>query len=496
MAARNNEVVEQLADMVVSLGCISRSELEVAAARLADGKPGDLWRLLGREGYLSQPQCDTLVMAEKRYISLEAARVTVELHSAAKSNDRPAETPGSATNLRIRRPPPPLVDDSDDEAEPPPELRRSSFTVQRLSGAESLLSREPTPLPAPPPKGPARGDATEEDPFPRARRLAEQIKAAPLPSPGSPRDLRQLAGATLGKYRLEQRLGRGASGSVFKAHHATLDIPVALKILDPNLADFHPELVDRFLREARTAVRINHPNVVRILDCDRIDGYHVIAMEYVEGETVADLLAREGPMAEERALATALAVARGLEAALESGIIHRDVKPANIMLTATRQTKLADLGLGKHLSQTERSLSDTSPNIPLGTPHFFSPEQARDAASVDARADIYSLGATLFNMLTARFPFTGKNVYDLIKAHESEPVAPPHAVNPRVTATTSGLVVRMMAKSPAARPADYGEVINALQECLFRLSNGGIGATKPGAMTANLASMLGSLFKR
>jgi serine/threonine protein kinase len=188
-------------------------------------------------------------------------------------------------------------------------------------------------------------------------------------------------------------------------------------------------------------------------------------MEYVDGMTVADHIRLSGPMPEPLALVVTKGVAEALESALEERIIHRDVKPANIMLTKTRRVKLADLGLAKALGSTER-LSETGVNATLGTPYYFSPEQARDAASVDHRADIYSLGCTLYHMLTGHVPYQGNGLTDVIRQHEAAPIPDARAERPEISQRATDLARWMMAKEVAQRPPDYAAVINAIQRCI------------------------------
>jgi serine/threonine protein kinase len=277
--------------------------------------------------------------------------------------------------------------------------------------------------------------------------------------------LQSLVGKRLGKYQITSQLGRGASGTVFLAHHTMLNIPVALKFLDPALVSYHPELLQRFMHEARSAARINHPNIVRVVDCDQIEGLNLIVMEYVDGISLSELININGHVPEDRALVMTRSVAEGLEAALEVGIIHRDIKPANIMVTKSKQVKLADLGLAKRVDGGA-DLSDTRPNTGMGTPHYFAPEQASDASTVDHRSDIYALGATLFHMLTGRIPYEGRNLQELARMHQMEPIPMACTLRPNVSEETSHLITRMMAKNPADRFATYADLINTVQACI------------------------------
>ena len=286
-----------------------------------------------------------------------------------------------------------------------------------------------------------------------------------LPPAGRASNAGGLVGKTLGRFQFISELGRGASGSVFLAQHLTLGIPVAVKVLSSQLAMLDARHIERFQQEARAAMRLSHPGIVRVHDLDLVDGLYLIVMEYVDGMTVADHIKLSGAMPESLALVVTKGVAEALEAALEERIIHRDVKPANIMLTKTRRVKLADLGLAKALGSGDR-LGETGVNAILGTPHYFSPEQARDAASVDHRADIYSLGCTLYHMLTGHVPYQGSGLSDVIRQHESAPIPDARAERPELSRRAADLARWMMAKDVSQRPQDYATVINAIQRCI------------------------------
>jgi hypothetical protein len=277
-------------------------------------------------------------------------------------------------------------------------------------------------------------------------------------------DLSYLVGRKIGKFQLSTQLGKGSAGTVFLAHHASLNMPVAIKILDPFLARQHPELIHRFMLEASSAARINHPNVIRVLDCDHVDGFHIIVMEYVDGISLSELIQMNGALSEDRGLKYVLSVAEGLEAAYQVGIVHRDIKPANILITKTKQVRIADMGLARAIK--DNSMADTAQGVGLGTPQYFPPEQARDAASVDHRSDIYALGVTLYVVLSGELPFKAKTLSELIYQHENEYAIPLNVVNPSITQRTTNLVITMMQKHPSDRYQSYEALIQAIQSCI------------------------------
>lgn len=308
-------------------------------------------------------------------------------------------------------------------------------------------------------------------------------------------DLSYLVGRKISKFHLSTQLGKGSAGTVFLAHHAALNMPVAIKILDPNLAKHYPELINRFMQEASSAARINHPNVIRVLDCDFVDGFYIIVMEYVDGISLSELVQMNGALSEDRGLKYILSVAEGLEAAYQVGIVHRDIKPANILITKTKQVRIADMGLARAI--TDNNLSETAQGVGLGTPQYFPPEQARDAANVDHRSDIYALGVTLYVVLTGELPFKAKTLSQLIQQHENEYAVPVNVVNPGITQRTTNLVITMMQKHPNDRYQSYETLIQALQSCIVecqtRSEDIGAGTSRS---SFSMLNKLGNLFNR
>jgi len=264
----------------------------------------------------------------------------------------------------------------------------------------------------------------------------------------------------LGGFELLEKIGQGGMGSVFKARQKDLDRLVAVKILAPRLARSE-EFVARFFREARAAGRLNHPNIVAAIDVGESEGFYYLAMEFVDGETLSRLVARQGPLPEGRALGIAADVARALDHAARTGLIHRDIKPDNIMLTSDGQVRVTDFGLAKALGGGTPEGTDAERF--LGTPAYVAPEQIRSEPDIDCRADIFSLGVTLFQMLTGEAPFKGANPMAIAAAVASEPLPSIRKIRGDISLATARVLEKMTAKDRAQRFATPGEVAAALE---------------------------------
>ena len=288
---------------------------------------------------------------------------------------------------------------------------------------------------------------------------------------------------SLGGYQVAGKLGQGGMGAVYLARQVSLDRDVALKVLSPQLAE-DKAFVARFTREAFAAAQLVHHNVVQVYDIGEDKGRHFYSMEFVQGENLGSLLHKSGKLAPETAVAYTLQAARGLKFAHDRGLIHRDVKPDNLLLNGEGVVKVADLGLvkkgnladlptpgGSKLADAQ-SANVTGFHMSMGTPAYMAPEQARDAATVDRRADIYSLGCTLYDLLVGRPPFTGKTAVEVMTKHASEPVTPPDMVSKRVPKEVSALLMKMVAKRPEERYGDMGQVILAMEDFLGTSSTG------------------------
>jgi len=254
-------------------------------------------------------------------------------------------------------------------------------------------------------------------------------------------------------YRLIERIGAGTMGVVYRARQLSLDRVVAIKVLSPHLAG-RTDYVDRFLKEARTVAKLNHPNVISGIDVGEAHGLRYFVMEYAEGTTVGQVLKRGGAMDESRVARVAMQIARALEHAHDAGLVHRDIKPDNILVTKDGVAKLCDLGLAKDRPEAGRS---------LGTPAYISPEQARGVEDVDIRSDLYSFGCTLYHMLTGRPPFEG-NPRIVMVHHLSDHPTPIRELEPDVSAAMEEIVETLMRKEPDDRYPTPRHLVRALDE--------------------------------
>jgi len=275
----------------------------------------------------------------------------------------------------------------------------------------------------------------------------------------------------LGGYEVIKVLGKGGMGAVLLGRQVSLDRKVALKVMHARIAD-DPVHVARFTREAYAAAQLTHHNVVQIYDIGEDKGQHFFSMEFVAGQSLMDVVKAQGKVAPEVAVGYALQAARGLRYGHVQGMVHRDIKPANLMLNTEGIVKVADLGLVKLGPEVGDTAAATSPRggaemtqagRAMGTPAYMAPEQAQDSSAVDARADIYSLGCTLYVLLTGKPPFLGRSVPEVISKHLTEPVVPPDVLVKRVPKALSHILLTMLAKDPAARYQSMDGVIAALE---------------------------------
>jgi eukaryotic-like serine/threonine-protein kinase len=251
-----------------------------------------------------------------------------------------------------------------------------------------------------------------------------------------------MAGSGFGDYEILAELGAGGMGRVFRARHLTLQREVALKVLGERFAS-DESYRQRFLKEARAAARLNHPNIVQIYDFGRVESTFYLAMEFVQGESVGDHLRRNGKLPEADAIAAVRQACTALRVAHGAGIVHRDVKPDNLILGADGLVKLVDLGLAKSMAD-DQNLTQTG--VVSGTPHYISPEQIAGLKDVDGRADIYSLGATLFHMVTGRTPFEGSSAMIIVAKHLHDDPGDPRAFTPTLSGGLCAVIRKMMAR--------------------------------------------------
>ena len=256
------------------------------------------------------------------------------------------------------------------------------------------------------------------------------------------------SGQKIPGYKVLGKLGAGAMATVFKARQLSLDRTVAIKIL-PRKYTSNAQFIERFYAEGRAAAQLNHPNIVQAYDVGKAGDYHYFVMEYVEGRTVYDDILKHKRFSEPEALEIITQMAEALLHAHGKGLIHRDVKPKNIMINREGVAKLADMGLARAI--TDKEAAEAEAGKAFGTPYYISPEQIRGEVHIGPPADIYSLGATLYHMVTGNVPFDGKNPSAVMHKHLKADLAPPDHVNSKLSAGVSEVIEMMMAKDPRKR---------------------------------------------
>lgn len=282
----------------------------------------------------------------------------------------------------------------------------------------------------------------------------------------------------LGPYKIVDRIGKGRMAGVYKALRPKGET-VAIKVLPPSKAK-DAETLARFRREADLAMQLNHPNLVRTFDCGETNGLHFLVMEYLEGETLEGVLKTRGKLTAKEAVRLAFLSALGLQHIHEKGLVHRDLKPGNLMLspapephenTLRSMVKILDIGLGRMLFDPDsREARDdlTNEGAILGTPDYLAPEQARDARRADIRADLYSLGCILYQTLAGKPPFPDDNIVRQLLRHATQQPQPLQDFNPNLPAGLNEVVSTLMAKNPAQRYPTPAEAAAALRGLLAR----------------------------
>jgi eukaryotic-like serine/threonine-protein kinase len=264
-----------------------------------------------------------------------------------------------------------------------------------------------------------------------------------------------------GRYVLEELVGAGGMSSVYRAHDQLLERDVALKILHSSYRE-DEEAVERFRREAQAVARLSHPNVVTVIDRGEEDGHQFIVFEYVDGATLKDHLAKRGPLPPEEALAIAIEVGEALAYAHGHGIVHRDVKPQNVILNGSGSAKVTDFGIARSVD-VEKDLTETG--MVIGTGDYIAPEQA-SGQPVDARSDQYSLGVVLYELLTGEVPYPGDNAMAVAMRHLRDPVPSVRARRPGLSPRVDAIVARALAKKPRDRFPSVEAMAAALEAAL------------------------------
>jgi WD40 repeat protein len=315
------------------------------------------------------------------------------------------------------------------------------------------------PTPSATPAGPVAGapglSGAVQAPGPSATALPS-LPQTPTPAAAVPAAL-----ASHPKFKVLRPLGQGGMGAVFLAEHRVMERPVAIKVVNRALLD-QPEALQRFFAEVRAAAKLSHPNIVAAYDAEPAGDLHLLVMEYVEGVNLADYLAQKGPLPVALACHFIRQAALGLQHAHEQGMVHRDVKPQNLMLTRKGQVKILDFGLARLASERGNRGGLTQAGSFMGTPEYVAPEQATDARAADIRADVYSLGCTLYCLLAGRPPFVEDTAVKLVLAHLEKEPPPLRSARLEVPEALAAVVARMLAKEPNQRFQTPGEVATAL----------------------------------
>jgi uncharacterized protein (TIGR03067 family) len=352
---------------------------------------------------------------------------------------------------------------------------------------------------------------------PQRPREADTIAATPQTpaSPDLPADLAQH-----GRYRVQELLGVGGMGAVYKAEHVRMERPVALKVISHTLTS-NPAMIERFRREVKTAGQLKHPNIVMAYDADQAGDSHFLAMEYVEGKSLARVVSEQGPLPVREACEYIRQAACGLAYAHQRGMVHRDIKPQNLMLTPDGQVKILDFGLARFAMEaapagallaaapplaalsevpgaTAAAESLTQVGTVMGTPDYIAPEQAKDAHTADIRADIYSLGCTLYDLLSGHAPFAEGTVMTKVMAHIERMPQPLSEVRKDVPPDLSRVVERMMAKDSAKRyqtPADVAAALARFAAPVTRSRGRRVGAfAAAAAILIGVAGIMGYFY--
>jgi tRNA A-37 threonylcarbamoyl transferase component Bud32 len=266
-------------------------------------------------------------------------------------------------------------------------------------------------------------------------------------------------GTTIGHYRIEEKLGQGGMATVYKGYHTRLDRHVAIKVLHTVFKD-DDSFLRRFTREAQVVARLEHSNIVPIYDFAEHDGFPYLIMRYIAGETLKDRL-NKGTLSRNEMIRVASGIANGLDYAHKQGVLHRDVKPSNILLTQGGGVYIADFGLARITQSGESTLSQ---DMIMGTPQYISPEQAKGTTGLDGRTDIYSFGIILYEMVTGQVPFYSDTGYSVIHSQIFDPPPLPSSLNDKISPAMEMVLLKVLSKEPAERYATAGEFMTAFKQ--------------------------------
>ena len=264
-----------------------------------------------------------------------------------------------------------------------------------------------------------------------------------------------------GRYQLESRVGGGGMAIVYKARDLILNRPVAVKVLRSQFCT-DEDFVNRFRREAQAVASLSHPNVVGVYDVGQEGDTHYMVMEYIEGYTLKEVIIQRGALPVEEAVRIAEQICDALDHAHQNQIIHRDIKPHNIMIGKNGRVKVTDFGIARAVT----SATITHTNAMLGSVHYFSPEQARGGITGE-KSDLYSLGIVLYEMVTGELPFSGDSPISVALKHLQEPLPEPRTVNPAIPQSVENVIFKALVKDPFLRYSSAREMLEDLETCLF-----------------------------
>ena len=268
-------------------------------------------------------------------------------------------------------------------------------------------------------------------------------------------------GENIGPYRILEEIGQGSMATVYKAYQASLDRYIALKVLHPAFKE-DPNFLERFEREARLVSGLEHPNIVPFYDSADCEGYPYLVMKFIEGETLKARL-KKGPLKETDILTIARSVGAALTYAHKKGILHRDVKPSNVLLSTKGEVYLADFGLARLVATSDSTLSA---ELLIGTPQYISPEQAGGIKDLDARTDVYSFGIMLYQMTVGRVPFDAEIPYAIVLDHIYKPLPLPREINPSLSRELENVLLKALAKDRDDRYPDVASLVKAFETAL------------------------------
>ena len=270
---------------------------------------------------------------------------------------------------------------------------------------------------------------------------------------------------TMGKYQILEKIGAGGMGQVYKAFHSNTERVVAIKVI-LGKGKIEPEVVKRFEREVKAAAKLVHSNIITVFDADQADGRIFMVMEYIKGDDLGEILRKKGQLSVSETVNYILQAARGLKYAHDQGVIHRDIKPGNILVDSSGNVKIVDMGLAKiEIKGDEEESSKLTADLSvMGTIDYMSPEQAESTKDVDSRADIYSLGATLYYVLMGEVLYPGKNIIQKILSHRESPIPSLRINRPDVPPSLDMIFTKMVAKKVEDRYSSMAEVISALSK--------------------------------